>query len=90
MPADCAQGICLPLFDPADIEALDWIAKAYSSLPPDLRQAEREIRGEIALRDVTVIQQGARLQQLWNCEGNGCQAPLQTAAESFRKMVAQR
>jgi len=31
-PPDCSQGLCLPIYDPADVRALDWINEIHAVL----------------------------------------------------------
>lgn len=40
LPADCAKDRCLPIIDPADIEARDWIRKIYSGTTASLPGVE--------------------------------------------------
>ncbi|MTH60046.1 hypothetical protein [Paracoccus litorisediminis] len=53
LPEDCSQGLCLPIFDPADIAARDWIAKIHADLARAIQDDDmvnpsyQEFRGEI-------------------------------------------
>jgi|GEM_PF-4851472 len=87
LPADCAAGICLPIYSAADIAALHWIDTVYAELPANLRQAERDMRGELALHGEEV-ETGNRLGMIWSCEGSTCESPMRALAERIKAPAA--